>query len=212
VYESGLFAPEYTALKPVALSAFANIAFHSKKPITKLEDVKGLKISTDSRVMGQVIERLGAAPVTMPPTDIYQALQRGVVDASGIGWPGILPFKLNEVTSHHLDAALAAGTLINFMNTAAYDKLPAKGKETIDRLGGLNFSQMMGRAVEAMDEAGRNSTKSQPGQTIVALAPAEEARWRQLLQTVTDDWVRATPDGVKVLAAYRAEIAKVRAK
>jgi TRAP-type C4-dicarboxylate transport system substrate-binding protein len=212
VYESGLLAPEYTALKPVAFSAFANVSLHSRRPIAKLEDVKGMKISADSRVMAQVTERLGAAPVTMAPTEIYQALQRGVVEASGIGWPGILPFKLNEVVSHHLDAALASGAMVHVMNAEMYAKLPAKGRETIDRLGGLHFSQMMGRAIEAMDEAGRNYTRSQPGQTIVVLSPAEEARWRQTLQPVTDEWVAATPDGAKVLAAYRAEIAKVRAK
>jgi len=31
-----------------------------------------------------------------------------------------------------------------------------------------------------------------------------------LLATITEDWVKSTPDGAAVLAAYRAEIAKIR--
>jgi len=210
LYQKGVIAAEYANLKPVALSAFANIAFHSRKPVAKIADFKGLRISTDSRTMAQVIERLGAAPVTMPPTDVYQALQRGTIDASGIGWPGILPFKLNEVVHYHLDAAVGAGALFNIMNKDSYAKLPEKGRKVIDRLGGLQFSQLMGRAVDAMNDDGKNFTKSGKDQTISTLTPAAEADWRKLLQPVTDEWVKATPDGAKVLAAYRAEIKAVR--
>lgn len=211
LYAKGVIAEEWATLKPLAFSTFSNISFHSRKPVGQIADFKGLKISTDSRIMGAVIEKLGAAPVTMAPTDVYQSLQRGTVDAAGIGWPGILPFKLNEVVSYHLDAAVCAGALANFMNKDTYAKLPEKGKQAIDKLGGMHFSQMMGRAVEMMDNDGRGATKAQPNQTISTLSPAAEAEWRKLLQPVTDDWVKQTPDGAKVLAAYRAEIATVRA-
>ena len=210
LYEKGVIAPEYANLKPVALSAFANISFHSRKPVGAIADFKGLRISTDSRIMAQVITRLGAAPITMPPTDIYQALQRGTIDASGIGWPGILPFKLNEVVHYHLDAAVAAGALFNIMNKDSYAKLPEKGRAVIDKLGGMNFSQMMGRAVDAMNADGLNYTKHMPNQTISELSPQAEAQWRKLMQPVTDEWVKNTPDGAKVLAAYRAEIKTIR--
>jgi TRAP-type transport system periplasmic protein len=212
IYANGAIAPEYAAVKPLAFAAFPSISFHSKKPVAQISDFKGLKISVDTRIMGQVVEALGAAPVTMPPSDIYQALQRGTIDASGIGWPGITPFKLNEVVSYHLDAPLCGAALAQIMNKDAYAKLPAKGREAIDRLGGLAFSQRMGRAVDAMDNDGRNATKGVPGQTISTLSPQAEAEWRRLLQPVTDAWIAATPDGAAVLAAYRAETAKQRAK
>jgi TRAP-type C4-dicarboxylate transport system substrate-binding protein len=211
LYQKGVIAAEYATLKPLALSAFANISFHSRKPVGEISDFKGLRISTDSRVMAQVISRLGAAPVTMPPTDIYQALQRGTIDASGIGWPGILPFKLNEVVHYHLDAAVAAGALFNIMNKDSYAKLPEKGRAAIDKLGGMNFSQIMGRAVDAMNADGLNYTKHMPNQTISTLSPQQEAEWRKLTQPVTDEWVKTTPDGAKVLAAYREEIKAIRA-
>jgi hypothetical protein len=36
-------------------------------------------------------------------------------------------------------------------------------------------------------------------------------RWKQRVQPMLDEWVKTTPDGAHVLAAFRDEIAKVRA-
>lgn len=211
LHEKGIIAQEWNRVKPVALSVFTNISFHSRKPVAKISDFKGLRISTDSRIMAEIITRLGAAPVTMPPTDIYQALQRGTIDTTAIGWPGIMPFHLNEVVHYHLDAALAAAALFCIMNNDAYARLPEKGRATIDKLGGMHFSLMMGDAVDAMNAGGLAVTKKAANQTITVLTPKTEAEWRKLTQPVTDEWVKNTPDGAKILAAYRAETKAIRA-
>jgi hypothetical protein len=44
------------------------------------------------------------------------------------------------------------------------------------------------------------------------MAPDEAARWRARIAPVVDEWAKRTPDGEIVLAAYRAEIAKIRAQ
>jgi len=50
------------------------------------------------------------------------------------------------------------------------------------------------------------------GQKIDTLAPAEEAKWRKTVAPIVDEWVKNTPDGAKVLAAFREEVEKVRGK
>ena len=47
--------------------------------------------------------------------------------------------------------------------------------------------------------------------TIVELTPEQTAAWQKKLEPLTESWVRNTPDGEKVLAAYRAELAKIEA-
>jgi len=42
------------------------------------------------------------------------------------------------------------------------------------------------------------------------LDPAEEARWKEAVAPVTEDWVKSTPDGAHVLAAFRDEVKAVR--
>ena len=46
---------------------------------------------------------------------------------------------------------------------------------------------------------------------MIKLVPAEQARWKQRIQPLIDEWVAATPNGAAVLAASREEIAKLRA-
>ena len=52
-----------------------------KKTINSLEDIKGLKIRMPG-LGGEVLNRLGAASVTLPGSEIFQALQSGAIDAT----------------------------------------------------------------------------------------------------------------------------------
>jgi TRAP-type C4-dicarboxylate transport system substrate-binding protein len=210
VYEAGLLEGEMRDYKVLSLGLYANMSVHSKRSVTKLEDLKGQKIAVMSRTMGEVLERLGATPITMPPADIYSSAQRGTVDAVGIGWPGFPPFKLQEVVSHHVQTSLTGEGNYTLMLKSTYDKLPAKAKASIDKHGGMPFALLWAKAIQAMDDQGLAIVKA-ANQPIVTLAPDEEARWKERAKPVVDAWVANTPDGAKVLAAYRAEIAKVRA-
>jgi len=54
--------------------------------------------------------------------------------------------------------------------------------------------------------------KALPGHTVAPELPADEAkRWRSILAPITEEWVKQTPDGAKILAAHRAEMAKLAA-
>jgi TRAP-type C4-dicarboxylate transport system substrate-binding protein len=210
LYEKGLFGDEFARVMPLAMPVFTNMSIHSRKPIHTLADIKGVKVASMSRTMSEVVAELGGTPITMPPSDFYSSLQRGTVDAAGIGWPGIPPFKLTEVTSYHIQTSLTGEGAHQIMSRASYAKLPASAKAVFDKLAGLHYSKMYADAIAAMDQQGIGMTKA-AGQAIVTLDPAEEARWRDRAKAVVDQWVAKTPDGEKVLTAYRAEIAAIRA-
>ena len=73
-----------------------------KKPITKLADIKGLKVRTYDQNLAKFIELVGGTPVPISFADTHQSLSLGVVDcaitgpssANSAGWP--------EVTTHQL--------------------------------------------------------------------------------------------------------------
>jgi TRAP-type C4-dicarboxylate transport system substrate-binding protein len=158
-----------------------------------------------------MMPRLGAAPISLQPNELFQSLQRGLVEAVPQGWPSVPTFHLNEVTSFHLEAPLGYNTGYVFMNKDAYAKLPPQGREAIDRFAGEAYVRRLIAAGDTMAAVGRDTTKATPGQTIAQLDPAEEARWKELVAPVTAEWVKATPDGATVLEAFRAELAAVRA-
>jgi TRAP-type C4-dicarboxylate transport system substrate-binding protein len=210
LYEKGVFGDEFAKFKVLALPVFTNMTVHSKKPIRTMADFKGVKVASMSRTMSEVVEKLGGTPITMPPADFYASMQRGVVDAVGIGWPGVAPFKLTEVTQYHLMASFTGEGAHQLMSRDAYNKLPAKGKAAIDKLSGLHYSKMYADAIAAMDQQGIGIVKA-ANQAIIEPTPEEEARWLAHSRAVIDEWIAKTPDGLGVLAAYRAEIANIRA-
>jgi TRAP-type transport system periplasmic protein len=211
LYQKGIISDEFTKFHPLAFVVFPGLVIHSKKPIHNLADMKGLKISVEGRVLSQMIPRLGAAPISLQPGDLYASLQRGLVDAVPQGWPSVPTFHLDEVTNFHLEVPLGFNTGYVAINNDAYAKLPPAGKAAIDQYSGLPFVQRLIAADDTMQAVGRDATKAMAGQTIAQLDPAEEARWKAAVEPVTDDWVKATPNGAQVLAAFRAELTSIRA-
>jgi TRAP-type C4-dicarboxylate transport system substrate-binding protein len=210
MYEKGVIAPEFTQIKLLTLFNFPASALHSKKPIRALEDVKGMKFSVTNRTAGQIAELLGMAPVSLTPSDVYQSMQRGVIDGMFQAWTAVQTFKLYEVTNHHVNVPVGQQPAFIFMNKASFAKLPTSSQKVIDKLSGEPFARRYGKAVDANDDSGQNAVKAMSGQNVSDLSPAEAARWKEQLKPVVDAWVKATPDGARVLASFREEVAKAR--
>jgi TRAP-type C4-dicarboxylate transport system substrate-binding protein len=209
LFQGGLIAEEWSKVKLLSLTAFPNVGLHSRKPIHTLADMKGVKTSVQSRLASETVAALGGSPVTMPILDVYQSLQRGTIDAVAIGWPATSTFKINEVVTHHTHVPLAAEVVYQAMNKSSYAKLPDAAKKAVDAKLGPHYNAMMAKAIDDNEKESRAFTESK-GQKIDELAPAEEAKWKQTVAPVVEGWVKATPNGEKILATFRAEIAKAR--
>ncbi|WP_028308742.1 TRAP transporter substrate-binding protein DctP [Desulfitibacter alkalitolerans] len=56
-------------------------SLHSTKPIRNVSDFRGLSVRTPPGITADFFQAMGAAPVVLPPAEVYSALDRGVVDA-----------------------------------------------------------------------------------------------------------------------------------
>jgi TRAP-type transport system periplasmic protein len=208
--EKGPIAPEYTRVTPIVVFVYPTTRLHTKKPIKTVDDIKGMKFTASTRVVNQTMLQLGAVPISMPPNDIYQAMSRGTVEGAATAWTAVFPFKLDEVSTFHYETALGTEPGFYFMNKATYAKLTDRQRAAIDKSSGEVFAKRMGEAVGVMETEGRDRVRAMPGHTVADMEPAEAARWRERIAPVVDEWVKRTPDGAAVLAAYRTEIAKIR--
>ena len=66
----------------------ANI-IHSKKPVTNLTQLKGMKIRLPGGMVSEVFEQFGVSTTSMPGSDIYPALEKGTIDAADYVGPAI---------------------------------------------------------------------------------------------------------------------------
>jgi TRAP-type transport system periplasmic protein len=209
VYARGLLAGEWKKVKPLTLMVFPNVVIHANKTIQSLDDIKGMKLSVQSRLMADTIQRLDAAPITLAVTELYQSLNRGVVGGSVIGWPATKSYKLDDVTHYHLEVPLGGEVTFVMMNNDSYRKLPEKGRAIIDRASGEPWATAIGKILDEADDEESTKVAKTAGQTVAKLSPAEQARWKSRVEPVVAAWMKRTPNGASVLAAYREENAKL---
>jgi TRAP-type C4-dicarboxylate transport system substrate-binding protein len=210
MFQNGTTAMEFADAKPIALFTFGSSVIHTNRPIETAADLKGVKIGSSSKSSAEALTLLGAAPVTITPPEFYQAIQRNLVIGVPVSWSGAIAFKVFEVSKHHVEAPFGLAPAYFVMNKDVYAKLPANVRDVIDRLSYEKLSAVIGIAGKKTDEMNRDKIKAMDGHTVSDLAPDERERWRKLLEPIAEEWVRTTPDGPKVLAAFRAEVEKFR--
>ena len=211
LYEKGIIADEWKKVKPIAFGDFANLTYHTTDPVKTLEDLKGMKISAQGRIEGQAIEALGGTPITLPINEVYEALKRGVVVGSAIGWPADVDFKLTEVTKYHLHESLGGASAVMIMNNNTYAKLSGKAKKAIDANIGTDYTNWFNKVIDDTEHRNIDKVQNQmKDQTVLRLSDQERAKWKARIQPVIDNWEKNTPDGAHVLAAFRKEIAAIR--
>jgi TRAP-type transport system periplasmic protein len=211
VYTRGLLKPEFDKVKVLALFNFPSSTLNTAKPVKSIDDLKGFKVAVSSRMLGDAAAALGASPVTLTPTELYQGMSRGVVDGIFVAWTAVKTFKLDEVTKFHLEAPLGQAPAFVFMNKATYANLPAKAKAAVDKFSGEAFSQTLGANNQAADRAESKRVAASPGQSVTQISADQYAIWKARIGPITEAWVKHTPDGAKVLAAYREELKKLGA-
>jgi len=81
----------------------AESGLRSNKPIKSLDDMKGKKIRMSGKSQGYVLKELGCSQVILAGSEVYQALQKGTIDAAEFSGPFIdLNMGLAEVTKYWL--------------------------------------------------------------------------------------------------------------
>jgi len=113
------------------------------KPINSIADYKGLKIRMSGRTQGKILKDIGAAQTMLAGGEIYQALEKGVIDAGEFCSPSIdWGMGFQEVTEYwaspgwHQPASLL-GVMIN---KKAWDKLPDHLKAALKTAAMANYA------------------------------------------------------------------------
>ena len=214
-YVEKFAADEFKDVKLIAVHTHGPGLFHTKTPVMGLESLRGMKVRGGSRIISNMLTKLGATPVGMPVPAVTDALSKGTIDGTTIPWEVTPALKVSELVKNHTTFAGKEGlytqTFAFSMNKASYDKLPPDLKAVIDKNSGIETAAMFGRAMDDGDKAGR-AIAEKAGNNIVALDVAETQRWRRTAATVETDWINEMKgkniDGAKLVSEARALIAK----
>lgn len=212
-----LLKDEYKGMKVLALHAHNGGLIHtSEKKVETMDDLAGLRIRTPSPAVSDMLSDLGATPQGLPPGEVYENLQRGVIDGTVFPWDPVASFGLNEVLNHHLDAGAYTVSFFFVMNERAYDGLSDKAKACIDENSGDALTAKFGDWWDAWDAPGRQGAID-AGHTITELSPEERDRWREALAPMIEVYIQKVKDsGVdnadEIYEAMREKVAEYDAQ
>jgi len=167
-------------------SSVAGIRVFSNRKITKIDDFKGLKIRT-MPAYTPFIEALGANAITMPPTEIYTAVQRGVVDAfcwadyalPGWGWQEVTKYRISPPFFQILAASL--------VNLDKFNSLPKELQAVLEN----SMEVMEGIAVTKllMTQEDEWKVMQAAGMEELVLPPADAKKFLDLAYERTWEWI-----------------------
>lgn len=134
------------------------IFYHSNVPIRTLEDFKGLKVRAVGD-WGAILEKVGASVVSISSPELYQSLERGVVDAVEFSGPASnLPLGFHEIAKYLITPSIHQPSSVSsfIINQEKWDELPDDLKQIVrlatENMWGKGFAMVAKEDFEAMDE------------------------------------------------------------
>ena len=163
----------------------------SKKPVKKLDDVKGLTIRATG-LSSKIVSGLGGVPIGMSQGDTYDALRKGVVDATLCPVETLKGWRQGEVIGSITDASAIGYTTAMFvaMNKTTWERLPDDIKQIINDLN-REWIIKHGEAWNQADDEGMEFIKGL-GRTVIRPDDEEEAAWRKCVEPVFDEYAANT--------------------
>jgi TRAP-type C4-dicarboxylate transport system substrate-binding protein len=162
---------------------------HTKKPVYNLKDAKGLKIR-GTGISERVIRSLGATPVALAVPEVYDALQRGVVDGAWSPLGQLIDFRLMEVTDYTLLNYAASDSILVFyaINKKKWEALPADIQDIFTQVN-EEYAEIEAKVLADRDkEATDLATKR--GHKFITISKEEAARWAEKVKPIADEYVK----------------------
>ena len=208
LFADNLIADEYNDVKVLGIFTFTPDLLHFKAPIETTKSMRGMKVGAATAPIADFLAQLGAQPVSVAPTEIYQAMSQHLIEGFATPFTGFTQFKLQEVASFHLDAPISAQAGYVLMNKQSFDRLPEVARKALDHNAGLVFGDQMGSAMDHTAAIQRNQVTAMAGHTFGKLSDADAGTWRDIADKLAAAWVNSVPNGAAILSAFKASIAK----
>jgi TRAP-type transport system periplasmic protein len=209
------FAAEHQGMKVISFFTHGpGMVFNTKRPISKVEDLAGLKFRIGGGMVNEISKTLNMNVTLKPAPESFELLNSGVMDGTLFPAESTESFRIDKIIKH---ATTFPGGLYNtsfafVMNQGKYDKLSADEKKVVDGISGEFAARHFGRSWDKVDR--RAMALMQANNVLITKADAKfvadvksktsglEAKW------IADSEAKGLKNAKTVLAEFRAEIAK----
>jgi TRAP-type C4-dicarboxylate transport system substrate-binding protein len=215
LFSKGLIAGDYDEVKLFGVTAWPAAAIQTKsKRVTRLEDLKGMKLRVSGKLQADTVLALGATPVAIAVDELYQSIDKGVIDGAWASLTATRQFRLQEVAKNFLDVSLNGAGAMLIMNKQTFDKLPPQAKAAFEKHSGEALSRALGRSndgeVVRVHQMLGELAKQKKIEPVYKLSEQELARWRKGVEPIASEWAQRVPNGKAILETFRAEVTSLQ--
>jgi TRAP-type C4-dicarboxylate transport system substrate-binding protein len=204
---------EFEAYKVLAMFSGGGEVFStSNRPLLTMQDFKNEKLRVATLKSAKVLTQLGGTPVNLPPSQVAEAISKGVVDGAMSPWELVPSAKIDEVTKYHTEMpsnklALTAATLSILMSKSKYESLPADLRAVIDAQSGQVLVDAAGTAWDRAIDAARKKA-ADAGHMVKEVSEQTYDEMRKATRAVEEEWIKGYKvdgmDGAKIISELRA--------
>lgn len=161
--------------------------YNSKKPITCLEDMQGMRIRVqESEVMADMIEVLGASAIPIPYADVYSALEQGTVDGAENNWPSYEAMNHYEVAKYYTIDEHNRVPEMQICSKHTWSKLSEEDQQMI--LDCAKESALYERKLWKERESESEAKAIEQGVEVVELSAEEKKRFQEAVTGIYEKY------------------------
>lgn len=197
-------------VRPLFPLPFGNIVLGLNQPAETPQDLAGRSIRTGGLV-AEVLLDVGGNPVAMTANDIYESLERGVIDGyTSLAMSNLNSFGVSDSTPYLVDPGIGiSASSVVVINSDVYESMPEDLRRVIDETS----NEAIGFGLEYMDAeaAAACETLVANGTEFAKFSEDQVTAWKEA-GTVAEDWVARNEDrgydADAVLTDFRALVAE----
>ncbi|MFC8178790.1 TRAP transporter substrate-binding protein DctP [Rhodococcus sp. NPDC057297] len=203
-------------VRPLYTAFLTGYELMTSEPVTDPRGQGGDILRSPGGAVDRVVEEMGAAGVSMPLSDLYEAVSRGTAEGTVASPTSMAPYGLAEVLRNStVGSELGSVGVIYSMSDAKWDRLDDRQKAVVTNAGSAAQQSLCAALNRLLPES--TAQMEQEGTTLHRLTPEEKLRWSdEVTIPARNNW-RTDLDSMglpasAVLAEWEAALEQERAR
>lgn len=193
---------ETKGMKGLGFVSNASLDLFSKEKMVVPADFSGKKVRAHSAMLEETVKALGGNPVSMPGSELYLALQQGVVDGAFTTVTYGAPNNYNEVADYLTRAAVSSIAYPVVANLDFWNSLSAADRDAIEKAVEIATKKNRANLGKIVDDA--VASLKNGGISVVELTDAQHAEWQDALAPIYKEFAdRVSGDLVERVKAVK---------
>ncbi len=191
----------------IGWSVYGQESLSSSKPLRGFEDLKGWKFRSPPGLETEIFEGLGASPIVMDFTEIFTALETGIIDgadASGLNNNvGLGLYDLVEHATYPGFHSMPSDHLA--CNKAVWDGLSEANRRIIETaMQKVSLHAALSNEKKNSEAAAMLKAK---GVKLYDWSTEDRAKFRQIAQDAWEGWAKKTPEAAALVKSHKEYLA-----